>query len=172
MAKREKIILLIASVALVYGLYALLFDSPKKESPGETENQIVDVKKLASDVTKGLNKGKLSKVEGYIMDRARAPWNRDPFLLRETADIGKVVEEVEEKVNFIYSGYVQLGSTRLAIINGREYKGGEALEAKGYMVREILPERVVIEHEQIEKDIIVPHQESTVTGQSPSRENR
>ena len=167
MSKREKIILVLTGIAVAYGLYALLFAPATKTSLVNTESQVADTKKLVSDVTEGLNKGKLLEVEGYIMERAEAPWPRDPFLLTDTAETKTVVEDVEDGVNFIYSGFVELGSIRLAIINGREYQVGEALEEKGYKVRKILPERVVIEQEQIKKEIVVPHQEVAITGPSP-----
>jgi len=166
MSKREKIILLITVIALIYGLYTLLFGSSTKKSRITSENQVADIKKLVSDVKAGLDKGKFSKVEGYIMDRAKTPWPRDPFLQREAAETEKVVEEVKEEVNFVYSGYVALGSTKLAIINGKEYRAGETLEEVGYMLRKILPERVLIKNKKSRKNIIVPHQDGVITDQS------
>ena len=104
MSKREKIILVLTGIAVVYGLYAILFAPSPKKSLDNTEGQVTDTKKLVSDVKEGLKKGKLLKAEEYIMERAEAPWPRDPFLFTETAEKKTVVEDAVNGVNFIYSG--------------------------------------------------------------------
>lgn len=153
-----------AAGALVYGLYVLLLPPSKTASTVIPGDQVAEIEKLVADVTDGLNKEKLSEVEGYIIRRAQAPWARDPFYQRPFTETEKV-QEMEEEVPFIYSGYLELGSSRVAIINGRDYQVGEALEESGYKLERILPERVVIVKENLNKKIIIPHQENVVAEQ-------
>jgi hypothetical protein len=44
----------------------------------------------------------------------------------------------------IYSGFLQMGQKRLAIINGMEYETGDRLEPGGFLLKSISPTRVVI----------------------------
>ena len=43
-----------------------------------------------------------------------------------------------------YTGFLQMGDTRLAIINGMEYEAGDQLEPGGFIIRRILPNHVVV----------------------------
>jgi hypothetical protein len=61
------------------------------------------------------------------------------------------VEEVPEqktvtptRTGFIYTGYLELGKTKLAVINGLEYSVGESLDPNGLYVKSISPHHVVI----------------------------
>ncbi|MFH0844750.1 MAG: hypothetical protein ABIG67_05695 [Pseudomonadota bacterium] len=171
MPNREKIILLLAAGCVVYGLYIFLF-APSKKAPSVVSGEkVVQTQKLVSDVTEGLKKVQLSEVEGYIIKSAGDPWARDPFYHRAITEMGKVQEE-EKEVLFTYSGFLELGTSKVAIINGRDYQVGESLEEEGYVLQKILPERVVIVKQKQKKSIIVPHRESIVTGETPSEGNR
>jgi hypothetical protein len=49
-----------------------------------------------------------------------------------------------EKPVLSYSGFLQMGAKRMAIINGMEYEEGEMLPVSGYFIRSITPKSVVI----------------------------
>jgi hypothetical protein len=44
-----------------------------------------------------------------------------------------------------FTGYVELGSGRLAVIDGYEYQAGDTLEGGGYKVLAVSTEKVVLE---------------------------
>ena len=46
--------------------------------------------------------------------------------------------------NLVYSGFLEVGSKRLAIINGMEYEAGDKLDPGGFTIKSILPTRVMI----------------------------
>ncbi|MCG6536396.1 MAG: secretin and TonB N-terminal domain-containing protein, partial [Syntrophales bacterium LBB04] len=43
------------------------------------------------------------------------------------------------KIEFVYTGYLEINRKRMAIINGIEYKEGEPLDVKGYILRTVAP---------------------------------
>lgn len=47
--------------------------------------------------------------------------------------------------DFSYTGYLDAGSRRLAIINGIEYMVGDQLDSGSLVVKSIDPEKVVLE---------------------------
>ena len=49
-----------------------------------------------------------------------------------------------EGVSDAVTGYVEIGTRRLAIINGEEYETGDRITGSPYMVRDISPEQVVL----------------------------
>ena len=59
-------------------------------------------------------------------------------------------------VSFTYTGYLQAGKKKIAVINGLEYLIGEEIEPGGFIAREIYPDRVVIEMKGQKQKIIVP----------------
>jgi hypothetical protein len=63
---------------------------------------------------------------------------------RQPVVVPKRPPKPEEKPDLHYSGYLQLGAKRMAIINGMEYEEGEMLPASGYFIRSISPKSVVV----------------------------
>ena len=60
--------------------------------------------------------------------------------------------------NLTYSGFLEIGSKRLAIINGIEYEAGDKLSAGGLTIKTVLPNKVIMTSSQGE--IVLPLQES------------
>ena len=63
------------------------------------------------------------------------------------------------KIEFVYSGYLEVDRKRMAIINGMEYREGEGLDIKGYVLKSVSPSSVVIENRGTGATINVPLQE-------------
>jgi len=62
---------------------------------------------------------------------------------------------------------------RIAVINGKEYVEGDALEISGYIVRRIDPDKVKIENPDSGETANVPLEEmSTRQGESPPPEEK
>jgi len=147
MSKREKIILAFVFIAVIYGGYQFLFPPPSKTTSVKAENEIKMAKKLVKDITEHLNKANLSETERYTISRAEAQWLTDPFYNKKRPtkkEASKDTSSARQKISFTYSGYIEIGEKRLAIINGMEYQTGEELEIGEWIVRGIYPTRVVI----------------------------
>ena len=61
----------------------------------------------------------------------------------------------------LYTGFLEMGDKRLAIINGTEYETGEKLEPGGFVIQSIRPNQVVISPEDRKtKTMILPLEEN------------
>jgi hypothetical protein len=59
----------------------------------------------------------------------------------------------------IYSGYVDSGKNKTAVINGFEYRIGEQLEIEGYVLKQITPSSVLIFNKNTGNKEEIPLQE-------------
>jgi len=145
MSKREKILVGLSILTVVYGLYVWLLASPQ---PAATAVNDKDQKELNAFILKVAEKtaARLSKNQAYALQKAQDQWKRDPLIQIEP----KAAEEVEERQEpvltskAIYTGFLRMGDKRLAIINGMEYEIGDILEPDGFIIRSISPSSVVI----------------------------
>jgi len=157
MSKREKVILGVMGLAILYGVYAF-FLSPSPSKNDAVKTQQVPSSELANKVVEELKKDALSQTEIFILSKAQTEWPQDPFLGKPlssaTAAAPKAAQSPEIKLT--YSGYVVAGNKALAIINGMEYQTGDPVESGGYTVISIDPEKVVLQSEGKKEPIIVP----------------
>jgi hypothetical protein len=145
MSKREKILVGLSILAVVYGLYVWFLGSPQQAAIADGDK---DQKELKAFILKVAEKtaARLSENQTYALQKAQDPWERDPLFQIEP----KMPEEVEERqepvltTKAIYTGFLRMGDKRLAIINGMEYEIGDVLEPDGFIIRSISPNRVVI----------------------------
>jgi len=154
MSKREKIILLVTVLAIAYGVYSFIA-SPSGLARIETGKKLADLNKLIASVTEDLNKAGMTGAEAFIIARAEAEWVRDPFSERRLSMTSELAAQAEEVI-FTYTGYMEAGKKRLAIINGLEYRAGEELELGGYVVQSIHSDWVVIKGKGRQGLISVP----------------
>ena len=153
MAKREKIIIFIMILTILYGVYAFFIaPSSKKPKPVSVSTEVmkVDVNKLMGDVSKVLKDGDSAIVDAYIVARAEEEWAADPFYT-ENVSSGHTGE-----VKLVYTGYLEIGKRKIAIINGVDYQIGDELEMTGYTIRNINPSRVVVVDKRGRGEITVP----------------
>jgi len=148
MKKREKIILAVMGVALLCAAYILLSDRSSPQTNVATERNLASVKAFSAQLTEDLKKDNLTGADRYVLGWAEAEWAGDPFLAKK---LSSVVETARGSTggqpdNFAYSGYLEAGRKRLAVINGMEYQVGEQLEPGGYVVLSIDPEKVILEN--------------------------
>ena len=57
--------------------------------------------------------------------------------------MGKKIEKVQFPT-FIYTGFLQVGNKKMAVVNGLEYEQGEELEPGGFVLLDIFPRKLVI----------------------------
>lgn len=139
-SKRETVILFAAAVAVLYGVYA--FIPTKTTTPVSGNGQ---VSQAPADLLANMGKD-ASAVDAYIISLAETEWRSDPFSGRpykitayKTAGLG------HKKTGFSYTCYMEMGGERAAVINGIDYRAGDALETGRYTLLSIHPSRVVIE---------------------------
>ncbi|MGW8188154.1 MAG: hypothetical protein ACWGNK_12835 [Desulfobacterales bacterium] len=169
MSKREKIILIIMALTILYGFYALFLENPSSGKPklASSENKLESFNKFITNVA-SLVKGSVSEEETYIIDKIPVKWTKDPLLntKKEVAfkPANEKPDEVKKgvgarKLDIVYSGFLNMGNRNLAIINGIEYEKGEKLPDGGHIVEEIHPNRVVVGMQGSKKKIIVKLEE-------------
>jgi hypothetical protein len=153
MAKREKIIVFIMILTILYGVYEFFiapsFKRPKSISVSTNVNR-VDANKLMEGVAKVLKDGDSAIVDAYIVARAEEEWVNDPFYTKNVSS-GHTGE-----VKLVYIGYLEIGKRKIAIINGVDYQIGDELEMAGYRVKSISPSMVIVVNKEGEEKITIP----------------
>ena len=154
MTTREKIIVGIMCLTIVYGAYELIFRGRSRPAPPPTVSGSTtrDLKSFVAEITGKLANEKVSKDYQHMIRQAGADWTKDPFiqssapLKKRLSAAGSAPKKPAKKAmpRYTYSGYMQLGNTKLAIINGVEYTVGEKLLNKAYYVKTISTNKVVI----------------------------
>ena len=145
-------------LTVAYGVYALFFEgkgnSSKSLSAGvsatkQLENLNIFIAKIAE-----ASKAGLSEKDKFIISRAEAAWKQDPMTTVELTNVPEdeikrqkkqAIQTASVQLNISYTGFMQMGDKKFAIINGLEYTTGDELEQGGFKVRGITPRQVVIE---------------------------
>lgn len=164
MARREKIILFLMIMAIVYGIYSIFFTSPSRTSFGAIDKGSENAVQVVIDAAQNIAREDFSETHAHIIARASAEWTREPFLKSATPLKSRMLiertEALTDNADFIYSGYLEIVDKRLAIIDGIEYEEGEILNRTEYIVRNISPAGVVIGPVGEEKNIFLPLKET------------
>jgi hypothetical protein len=152
MSKREKIIIgvMVFSIliALVYYLTPTLTGTGEK--PGE---QYAESEKIIQEIATELKKIAASPNENYVIARAEASWAKDPFYRKIQPAPEKLAAGATE---IVYSGFVDMGEKKLAVINGSTYQVGEKLDfGASYFLKSVEPSRVVIADRQNQRNIVI-----------------
>ena len=162
MSKREKILIGLSLVAVIYGIYIWFLSSPQQAATTFSENDPKALKAFILKVAEKTSK-RLSKSQAYVLRKAEAQWKQDPLIQIEP----KAPEEVEDRQEPVltseanYTGFLRMGDKRLAIINGMEYEAGDILEPDGFIIRSISPSRVVVAPPgKKKKTLILPMEET------------
>jgi hypothetical protein len=167
LSRRQIIILGLMVLVVLYGLYSLVGVSRTKKATEEDVTQkVTELKTFINTVTMAMGKESQTPVDTYITSMAKAVWQNDPFLerksFREWAKLkepGKEEGAGAKKIVFNYTGYIEAGKRKLAIINGAEYGIGEPLDVEGYVLKAILPSKIVVENRVDKTNVDVPFQE-------------
>ena len=147
MAKREKIIVGLMVAVLLYGVFDFFISSLPKESTSAAEAKLAEARDLAARIADSLQKEGLTSAEKFILERAAEEWTQDPFLGKQLVAMSAPPKAGETEIaRFAYTGFVEAGNKRLAIINGMEYQVGEELEPGGHVLRSISHNSVVLEN--------------------------
>jgi len=152
MSKREKIIIgvMVFSIlfALVYFLTPTLTGREEK-----TGDQYSGSEKIIQEIATELKKVAASPHENYIIARAEAAWAKDPFYRKIQPAPVKAAAGTQE---IVYSGFVDMGEKKLAVINGSTYQVGEKLDfGSSFFLKSVEPSRVVIIDKQNQRNIVI-----------------
>jgi hypothetical protein len=164
MSIREKIIVVCALLAVLYGVY--VFGIPMITATRIADDtptpRIQELKNFADEVRSKLSMEGFSEPDEYIIQKASVKWDDNPFLSSELSVESEPpeaqVEALLEKLEIIYSGYLMMGTRELAIINGMEYEiGEEVIGCDGCIITDISPFQVELKTHK--KKLVVPVKE-------------
>lgn len=147
-SKREKIILGLAVLALIYLGVVFLFPGPGS-TVSQLETDEISAEGLVTEVAQSLARYHLTETERTLLEKAQAPWPSDPFIAAtlsssgERKPAGETITEAGPE-GFSFTGYVEIGTRRLAIINGEEYETGDRITGSPFTVRGISPQQVLL----------------------------
>lgn len=138
---REIVIVCIMLIAVLYGVYSLFIAPSSKPVKSVSLKSVTEIDKLITDASEVLKISGSYPVYAAIAGSAEHPWDSDPFYHEKTASL--TVGDLGLK----YSGYLEIGRKKMAIINNVGYEIGDKLEIAEYIVKHISPSAVVIEGE-------------------------
>jgi len=157
--KRQIIILAVAALFALYAAYEFLIARPATKKV-KAEANLVQTESFVNTLSNELMKYKVVGVDTYITKKAEMDWSRNPFWdnasYREFAG-NKAGGAAAAKI--IYSGYVDTGTKKMAIINGMEYEAGEALDVDGFILKKITPSRILVVNPKTGSEVYFPIQE-------------
>lgn len=165
MSRREKIIVFIAFLTLLYGAYDFFIASPAKKSKSipVVHNaapiaKTIDTNKLVKEISDILQENETIKAETYVAMSAEKEWKNDPFSASNVlhSESTKVSIGRMKEIRLIYSGYLEVGTRKIAVINGMDYQVGDELEINGYTVKHITPSQVTFVDKKHGGKITVP----------------
>ena len=141
-------------LTVIYGVYTIFFESKGGTQEIAAVSTTQQLEALNSFITKvaEASKAGLSKEDKYIIQLAEAEWKQDPLISvvlkdRPESEIQKAKAMTRVTIPDLevsYTGFMQMGDKKLAIINGVEYAAGDRLEQGDYILHSITPSRVVI----------------------------
>ena len=141
-------------LTVVYGVYTVFFEGKGGTPEITTISATKELETLNSFITKvaEASKAGLSNKDKHIIALAQAEWKQDPLISAELKDrpeseIQKAKQVAPVSIpdlSIAYTGFMQMGDIKFAIINGVEYATGDRLEQGDYILRSITPSRVVI----------------------------
>jgi hypothetical protein len=165
MSNREKIIVLLMVAAVGYAVFALFINPASKTQVAAPQQSLEEYRTLAQTVSASVAADDPAAAKAaYAVIRAGEAWPGDPFLssaipvdfgLAE-APTGPAVSPLDTGLS--YTGYIKVGNSYLAVINGREYEVGETVVSNaavaataaersgsgGFVIRDITDKQVVI----------------------------
>ncbi len=151
-------------LSVIYGVYIIFFESPKQATSFGGGGGDRELEALNTFITKVADKTKsgASKQQAYVLQKAQNIWKQDPLVQLETqkVEVDTGPESVKD-TRVQYTGFLEMGDTRLAIISGMEYEIGDRLDPGGFVIRRILPSHVVVAPPgKKKKTMILPMEET------------
>ena len=147
---REIVIVVIMLAAVLYGVYDIFIASSSKPTDDVAREDVVGMDNLIADATEAIKGSGSYPVYAHLVSTAEANWKSDPFY-----EVRTLVIKASD-LSLVYTGYLEIGKRKIAVINSESYEIGDELELGGYVVKRIKPSAVVIEEKINKTDITVP----------------
>jgi hypothetical protein len=155
---REIIILVIAVLFILYaGVDYFIIGPAGKKVKSSADSMKIGT--FTSGITSDLNKNKLSDFDKYVIRRAGIDSGNNPFLKRDAYKAWAFKDNKGNASKIIYSGFVESGRNRMAVLNGLEYRAGEKMVEEGYVLKQITPSKVLIFDKRTGDSLEIPIQE-------------
>ncbi|MDD5722273.1 MAG: hypothetical protein PHY29_00890 [Syntrophales bacterium] len=148
---REIVVMAVMLAVVLYGVYDSFVASSSKPLGAGSGEKVVQIDTLIAEASKVLEDRGSYPVYAAIVAGAEADWGRDPFYADNTPGMRTSTMGAIE-----YTGYLEIGTRRIAVIDGVGYETGDELEVGGYLVKRIGSSAVVIEEKETGKGITVP----------------
>jgi hypothetical protein len=156
MNKREKVLLAAVCVTAVVGLWVTL-DRPSP--PVAKVPQAEDGSKAVS-LLRTIKDTDLSATDVALLSAIGNTWRVSAFYDKPLGG-----REVTRQTTLPrYTGYVELGSGKLAVVDGMEYQAGDTLDGGGYKVISIAPDQVVLESLANGQRLTIPYEGEQAQG--------
>jgi len=164
MNRREQIIIGLAGLAAVYGLYEYVGKPLLAPEPIEEVLQ-VDMQAILSMSASMQTNPKLAKKVAIVLATYEKAWS--PASIFPTTfsskDAGYNKRSKEEFIpitqgDFVYSGYLLMNDDAIAIVNGIDYRQGELIE--DYFLESILPEKIILSRDGLSYSLTLKESET------------
>ncbi|ABM28807.1 hypothetical protein [Nitratidesulfovibrio vulgaris] len=146
MTRREQILLGVMGAVAVVG--ALSFAMPGGGGVTPKAVQTTPASTVVQNVQKALAEVPVSPSQLYVLDAAVRQASGNPFRLppAPTVRSGSMAGPggTDSAQTMAYTGYLAVGNMVFAIVDGLEYRTGEAVADSGYVVKSITPGKVVL----------------------------
>jgi hypothetical protein len=140
---RQRIVIGVMLLAVLYGLYDLTLGKRAKHASPDEKVRNAELQSFITQTTANIARDVPSAYNVYVASRAERGWGRNPF----SGQAGLAgIEKPKDAALFLYTGYVELAGRKVAIINNTECMVGDPLNKEGFFVKMISPSRVVIEN--------------------------
>lgn len=152
--------MILVALAVLYGIYEVIFAAPARKKAAKVQTEVSAVNTAV--ITTALLNNSVNSTNAFIIGKAESNWRKDPFLERSSYKEWAIRESsanASKTAKIIYSGYVDAGKKKMAIINGVEYSVGEKLEMEGYILKNITPSKVRIENRNTGSELEITIQE-------------
>ncbi len=148
---REILLVAFMMIAVLYGAYQLFIASASK--PVDKGNgAVASVEDLTTKVSSVLGEAGTYTTYAAIIAAAEGQWAKDPFY-RSAAPAKRGAPKMGPVV---YTGYLEIGNKRIAVIDSESYETGDELELGGYIVKDIKTSAVVLQGKGTTDFITVP----------------
>lgn len=146
MSKREKIIIGLMIASILYGAFEVFAPEGRDRQQTNPEQAVESAEKTAEKISSRTSRQEPGPGHIHVLRLAGGRWEKDPFYRLPASDRDDQSDESGQTSpeGLEYTGFLETGKSRLAIINGIEYSAGERLKPKNAVVQSISPEKVVI----------------------------
>lgn len=143
MTTREKLLLALMGAAVIGGAVQFGLSLLGPVMPAGRADALQEARTVANEVTARLQTLPLSEGQRYVLSASLRPAPGNPFRLPERGPAAPP-SEAAAAGGLVYSGYVQVGTAKLAIVGGLEYGVGDTLPNTGDVIRAIRADGLVL----------------------------